>query len=74
MCCDIIDGAGDANDDALVNILDITYLIGYLYQEGPEPVCYYQGDANADGVINILDITYLINFIYSGGPEPLCLQ
>jgi len=30
---------GDANGDSNVNILDITYLIGYLYMGGPAPAC-----------------------------------
>ena len=72
-CCDTIDGAGDADDNGLVNILDITMLIDHLYRSGPEPYCYYQGDPDGNGVINILDITYLINFLYRSGPEPVCL-
>ncbi len=61
---------GDANLDGLINILDITLLISWLYQGGywpPDPVC---GDVNADGTLNILDITYLIAFLYKGGPPP----
>jgi hypothetical protein len=30
---------GDVNEDAMVNILDISHLIAYLYMGGPEPVC-----------------------------------
>jgi uncharacterized protein (TIGR02145 family) len=30
---------GDVNDDGLINILDITYLISYLYLGGPAPWC-----------------------------------
>jgi hypothetical protein len=61
---------GDANYDGAVNILDITYLIGYLYQDGPGPIPYEAGDANGDSTINILDITYLIAYLYQGGPTP----
>jgi C1A family cysteine protease len=63
---------GDANDDETVNILDITYLINYLYKGGQAPVPLDAADVNSDGAINILDITYLINFLYKGGPEPNC--
>jgi hypothetical protein len=29
--------SGDASGDSAINILDITYLIAYLYQGGPTP-------------------------------------
>jgi len=63
---------GDANGDALVNLLDITYLINYLYNEGPGPEPIDAADVNGDGTINLLDITYLINYLYNNGPEPSC--
>jgi len=68
-CCDL---PGDANNNPPVNILDITYLINFLYKGGPAPPCGPEGDANGNCVINILDITYLINFLYKGGPAPIC--
>jgi hypothetical protein len=33
------DNCGDVNDDDAINILDITYLINYVYIGGPEPDC-----------------------------------
>jgi len=68
-CCDL---PGDANNDGVVNILDITFLINYLYKLGPAPDCPVEGDTNGDCVINILDVTYLINYLYKGGPLPIC--
>jgi len=68
-CCNL---PGDANDNEPVNILDITYLINFLYKGGPPPPCGPEGDANGGCVINILDITYLINYLYKGGPAPIC--
>jgi len=60
---------GDANFDELVNILDVTFLINYLYKSGPAPELYC-GDADANGMLNILDVTYLINYLYKDGPPP----
>jgi hypothetical protein len=68
---------GNCNGDGTINILDITYLINYLYKGGPAPIPYRlcSGDANCNCTVNILDITYLINFLYKGGPAPCtCLQ
>ncbi len=66
--------SGDCNGDLTVDILDITYLIAFLYKDGPMPDPYAAGDANGNVVVNILDITYLINYKYRGGPEPVYAQ
>ncbi len=63
---------GDVNDDSLVNIFDITYLISFLYIDGPEPVQPESADVNGDSDINIFDVTYLIFYLYMEGPEPDC--
>ncbi len=63
---------GDVNADELVNILDITYLIAFLYGDGPEPTPMDAADVNSDTLVNILDITYIINFLYKSGPDPVC--
>ncbi len=67
---------GNANGDVTINILDITYLIAYLYKGGPPPTPYRicSGDPNCDCVVNILDITYLISFLYKSGPPPCTCQ
>jgi len=63
--------AGDANGNGVVNILDVTYMIAFLYKSGPMPVPIQAGDANGNGALNILDVTYLISFLYKGGPPPV---
>ncbi len=64
---------GDANNDSTVNILDITFLINYLYKGGPAPEFLEACNANGDDAVNILDITYLIAYLYKGGPKPECI-
>jgi hypothetical protein len=61
---------GDADRDATVNILDIVFIINYLYKSGDEPWPIVAADANCNGEINILDVVYLINYKYKNGPEP----
>lgn len=67
---------GDVNNDEAVDLLDILYLIAFVYSTpvGPAPQPYDSGNVNADGAINVLDILYLIGFIYNSppGPEPVC--
>jgi len=68
--CDCI--PGDANGIPSYNILDATYLIAYLYKDGPAPAPYVNcsGDPNCNCSVNILDVTYLIAYLYKGGPAP----
>ncbi len=70
--CDYECGDADGND--LVNLLDITFLISYLYKSGPEPVSLWAADVDGNGAVNILDITYLIAFLYKDGPVPDCIM
>jgi hypothetical protein len=69
---DIIFICGDANGDGSINILDITFIINYLYKGGPAPDPAESADVNNSGSVNILDVTYLINYIYKEGAEPSC--
>ncbi len=62
---------GDMNNDGVIQLSDMTYIISYLYIDGPHPMpnlCV--GDVNGDGFINIADMTYIISYLYGGGPAP----
>lgn len=64
---------GDPNNDEDINLLDILYIIDYVYGDGPLPQPILEtGDPNADGQVNLLDILYLIDFVYQDGPAPIC--
>ncbi|HHI03750.1 MAG TPA: M6 family metalloprotease domain-containing protein, partial [candidate division Zixibacteria bacterium] len=76
------DGIGDLCDEGFlcgdtdlsggINILDVTFVINYLYKGGPAPVPPQSADVNKSGSINILDVTHIINYLYKGGPPPDC--
>lgn len=70
--CDYVCGNVDNDDDNLVNILDVVFLINSIYKEGTDPVYLLSADVKYDGLINILDVVYLINSIYKDGPDPEC--
>ena len=63
---------GDVNQDCIVNIADVVYLINYLFIEGPPPFPFPAADVNTDGEVNIADVVYLINYLFIGGPPPQC--
>jgi len=68
--CDFI--CGDANQDSIINLLDIAHLIEYLYKGGPAPESMAGSDVNNDGLVDIKDIVYLRAYLYTNGPLPDC--
>jgi hypothetical protein len=59
---------GDCNGDGRITAADATYLVAYIYREGPVPIG--EGDVNVDQRITAADATYLISYIYGAGPDP----
>ncbi len=57
--------------DQNVDISDLTYLIGYLYLNGPYPTVPATADVDNDCAIDISDVTRLIGFLYLAGPDPV---
>jgi len=68
-CCQI---KGDANNNGSCNILDITYLVAYLYQGGPRPPCFAEADINCDCLLNIRDVTTIIYMLYKDIWSSVC--
>ena len=65
---------GDADRNQIINLLDITFAINYLYKGGPAPYPEHAADADCNLIVNILDITYLISYLYKGGDEPCIIE
>jgi hypothetical protein len=61
---------GDANADGGVDVVDVTYMVAYLFKNGPEPIPYEAGDVNLDGEVTVSDAVYLISYLFKNGPPP----
>ena len=62
---------GSLNNDDVVDITDIVYLVDYLFNQGPVPtpgLCV--ADVDASGRVNNDDLTYLKNYMFNQGPAP----
>jgi hypothetical protein len=63
---------GDLDGSGVADMLDVIYLIAYLYRQGPAPDPLEMGDINRDGAMNMIDVIYLVSYLYKGGPGPVC--
>ena len=61
---------GDVNGDAHIDIVDMVYLVQYMFNEGPPPVVYEAGNINGIGIIDIADLVYMVDYFFNGGPPP----
>jgi len=66
-CCET---RGNVDGDGDINVADLTYLVGYLFQGGPPAPCPEEGNVDGIGGINVADLTYLVNFLFRGGDSP----
>jgi hypothetical protein len=69
-CCHNL--RGDLNTDGTdASLLDLTYLIDFIYRGGLPPTCWGEGDVNADGSsCSVLDMSFLVDKVFRGGPPP----
>jgi len=57
----------DANEDARINITDMTAILKVLFRSGAAPDCQDRMDANDDGAVNLTDVTYIGQALYQRG-------
>jgi aminopeptidase N len=62
--------AGDMTLDGVVDLSDLTFLIDYLFNDGPAPLSKATADVNASCAIDVSDLSYLVDFLFSSGPAP----
>ncbi len=69
-CCAIV---GDVTHDTDgPNIADLIFLVQFMFQDGPEPVCLAETDINGNGAgPDIEDLIYLVTFMFQDGPAPV---
>jgi len=68
--CDYL--CGDANSDEKLNILDVVFILNYLYREGPDSDPHDAMNVDNNEFINLFDITVYVNYLYRGGPDLQC--
>jgi len=64
---------GDCDKSGQLNVLDVSFIINYLYRGGQAPHPSFAADVDSSGMLNILDVSYIISYLYKGGPRPICV-
>ena len=62
---------GDVNNDGAHNIVDLVWLLDYLYRGGSTPPVIANADVNGDCCIDWRDVKYLVMYLFIGGPQPV---
>lgn len=57
---------GDANNDGVIDVADITTIAAYILDNTKEPASPDNADANSDGKIDVADITTTASIILTG--------
>ncbi|MFH1373649.1 MAG: thrombospondin type 3 repeat-containing protein [bacterium] len=66
-CCEV---RGDVDYSGACDVGDLTYLVAYLFQGGPEPLCMEAADIDGSSSIDVADLAYLVAYLFLGGPAP----
>ena len=62
--------SGDPNYDGNTDIVDIVYLVNYIFRSGPPPCFEKSGDVTCDDDVNVIDVVYLVSYLFKAGPPP----
>lgn len=63
---------GDVNNDQMIDVGDMVYLLEHLFNGGPAPQplpCV--GDTNGDNSLDTADVITISDYLYLNGPEPV---
>ncbi len=69
-CCIFRGDINHLGGDIPLDILDLTYLIDYMFRAGEAPICLEEADLDGSGEIDITDLTFIIDFMFREGPAP----
>jgi hypothetical protein len=71
-CCTGIRGNIDDDAGNAIEITDLVYLVTYMFQDGPEPLCMDEANVDGDamGTVDIVDLVHLVTYMFQDGIAP----
>jgi len=72
-CCRDIRGNVDGDALDVIDISDLVYLVDFMFNSGPVPVCTEEADIDGSGgptPIDIADLVHLVDYMFNSGPPP----
>ncbi len=62
---------GDLDYDSKINVVDLVYMVDYLFNYGPPPEPELNvADMNCNLIINVVDLVYFVDYLFNNGPIP----
>ncbi len=70
-CGETLFARGDVNADAVPDISDVVFLLGFLFVDGEQfPLCEKAGDSDDNGRLELTDAISLLDYLFRGGRHP----
>lgn len=63
---------GDLDGSGQIDIADLTFLVAYLFQDGPAPDPLGRGNTDCIGSIDIADLTRMVDYLFISGELLTC--
>jgi hypothetical protein len=61
-----LSGGPNNTPNCVVDVLDIVFLVNYVFRSGIPPIPPENADINCDGLDNVIDVVWLIDFAFRG--------
>lgn len=69
-CCVGIRGNFDDDDEDIVDIADLVFMVDYQFRGGEAPICFDEADLIVDGVLDVSDLVFMVDYQFRNGDAP----
>ena len=72
-CCRGIRGNANGDEEDILDIEDLVFMVDYQFRNGEKPACDDEADVNGDKIQDVADLVYLVDYMFNrpGGKPPI---